>query len=135
MKSILVTTLLILSAANAALGQCSEADKQKLMAFDKAWGEAGQRGDRAYLQNVYADDYMNTSLAGTLSKAQAIENAARDAERRRAAPAPRLVEGHQFLPVALAALAEGGVGGGENQQSVCQNAFHVRTPAGTRETL
>jgi len=86
MKRILATTLLILSANALAFGQCSEADKQKLMAFDKAWGEAGQRGDRAALQNLYADDYMNTSLAGTLTKAQAIENAVRDAERRRANP-------------------------------------------------
>ncbi len=63
MKRILTTILLILSTL--AFGQCSEADKQKLMAFDKAWGEAGQRGDKAFLQNVYADDYMNTSPAGS----------------------------------------------------------------------
>jgi ketosteroid isomerase-like protein len=86
MKQILATALLILSAASLASAQCSEADKQKLMAFDRAWGEAGQRGDRAFLQNLYADDYMNTSLAGTLNKAQAIENAIRDADRRRANP-------------------------------------------------
>ena len=86
MKRILATTLLILSAAAAAFGQCSEADKQKLMAFDKAWGETGQRGDRAGLEKIYADDYVNPSPAGTLTKAQAIENAVRDAERRRANP-------------------------------------------------
>ncbi len=82
MKRILTTTLLILSATTLAFGQCSEADKQKLIALDKTWGEAGQRGDRAFLQNVYADDYMNTSLAGTLTKVQAIENAVRAADRR-----------------------------------------------------
>lgn len=86
MKRILTTILLILYAMTLAFGQCSEADKQKLMAFDKAWGEAGQRGDKAFLQNVYADDYMNTSPAGTLTKAQAIENAVRDADQRRANP-------------------------------------------------
>lgn len=86
MKHILATTLLILSATTLAFGQCSEADKQKLMAFDQAWGEAGQRGDKAFLQNVYADDYMNTSPAGTLTKTRAIENAVRDADRRKADP-------------------------------------------------
>ena len=86
MKRILTTTLLILFATTLAFGQCSEADKQKLMALDKTWGEAGQRGDKAFLQNVYADDYMNMSSAGTLTKTQAIENAGRDAERRRANP-------------------------------------------------
>lgn len=86
MKHVLATTLLILFATTLAFGQCSEADKQKLTAFDKAWGEAGQRGDKAFLQNVYADEYMNTSPAGTLTKAQAIENAVRDADRRKANP-------------------------------------------------
>ena len=86
MKRILTTTLLILSVTTLAFGQCSEADKQKLIALDKTWGEAGQRGDRAFLQNVYADDYMNTSLAGTLTKAQAIENAVLTADRRKADP-------------------------------------------------
>ncbi len=86
MKRILTTTLLVLSATTLAFGQCSEADKQKLMAFDKTWGEAGQRGDKAFLQNVYADDYTNMSPAGTLTKAQAIENAVRDADRRKADP-------------------------------------------------
>jgi len=86
MKHILAATLLILSATTFAFGQCSEADKQKLIALDKTWGDASQRGDRAFLQNVYADDYTNLSPAGTLTKAQAIENAARAAERRRANP-------------------------------------------------
>jgi len=86
MKRILATILLILSAATLAFGQCSEADKQKLMAFDKAWGEAGRRGDRAFLQNVYADDYVNPNPAGTLTKAQTIDDAVRAAERRKANP-------------------------------------------------
>jgi ketosteroid isomerase-like protein len=86
MKRIFATILLVLAAANLASGQCSDADKRKLEAFDRAWGEAGQRGDQAFLQNVYADDYMNPSTAGVLTKAQAIENAVRAAERRKADP-------------------------------------------------
>jgi ketosteroid isomerase-like protein len=86
MKRILATTLLILSGATLAFGQCSEADKQKLMALDKAWSEVGQRGDRAALQNLYADDYMNPSPNGTLNKTQTIDAAVRDAERIKANP-------------------------------------------------
>jgi ketosteroid isomerase-like protein len=84
MRRILSIILLILSASVYATGQCSDADRQKLMAFDKEWGEKSQRGDKAFLQNVYADDYMNTSLAGTLNKAQTIENAVAAAARRAA---------------------------------------------------
>jgi ketosteroid isomerase-like protein len=86
MRRILATTLLILAAATLAFGQCSEADKQKLIALDKAWSEVGQRGDRAALQNLYADDYMNPAPTGTLNKTQTIDAAVRDAERRRADP-------------------------------------------------
>jgi ketosteroid isomerase-like protein len=56
------------------------------MAFDKAWGEASQRGDKSFLQNIYADEYINPSPAGTLTKAEAIENAVRAADRRKADP-------------------------------------------------
>jgi ketosteroid isomerase-like protein len=86
MKRILATTLLILSATTLASAQCSEADKQKLMALDKAWSEVGQRGDRAALQNIYADDYMNPAPTGTLNKTQTIDEAVRDAERIKANP-------------------------------------------------
>jgi len=86
MKHVLATILLILSAATMAFGQCGEADKQKLTALDKAWSEVGQRGDRAALQNLYADDYVNPAPTGALNKTQTIDAAVREAERRRANP-------------------------------------------------
>lgn len=88
MSRIFFLTLTVLFASVCAVGQCSEADQQKLIAFDKAWSEAGQRGDKPALLNIYADDYMNTSIAGTITKVQAIENAVRAAERSRANPQP-----------------------------------------------
>ena len=74
MKRILPITLLILSASVYASGQCSEADKQKLMAFDKAWGEAGQRGDAAWFERNFADDFYSIStMTGKLnSKAEEV---------------------------------------------------------------
>ena len=86
MRRILSITLLILSTSVYASGQCSESDRQKLIAFDKAWGEASVGGDKAFLQNVYADDYMNTAPTGALTKARVIENAGLASERRKANP-------------------------------------------------
>src|SRR5687767_2768894 len=86
MRRILSITLMILSASLYASGQCSEADRQKLIAFDKAWGEASVGGNKVFLQNVYADDYMNTAPTGTLTKARVIENAGAASERRKANP-------------------------------------------------
>ena len=88
MNRIFFLTLIVLFTSVFAMAQCSEADQQKLIAYDKAWGEAAQRGDKAFLQNIYADDYLNTSIAGTITKAQALDNAVRAAERRAANPQP-----------------------------------------------
>jgi ketosteroid isomerase-like protein len=67
-------------------GECSDADKKALEAFDRAWGDAALRGDRAALTSIYADDYMDTSAAGPTNKAQSIDSAARQADRDRANP-------------------------------------------------
>src|SRR5688572_15512973 len=83
MKRILAISLMIVAAATIAFSQCSDADKKKLEALDRAWGEAGQRGDQAFLKNVYADEYANLSPAGTLTKTEAIENAVKAAERNK----------------------------------------------------
>jgi ketosteroid isomerase-like protein len=68
-------------------GQCSDADKRSLEAFDRAWGDAAQKGDRAALTPIYADDYMDASAAGTTNKTQSIDSAVKQAERDRANPA------------------------------------------------
>lgn len=86
MKHLLTVTLLILATTIVAFGQCNDADKKKLEAFDRAWGEAGQRGDREFLQNVFADNYVGLSPAGMLTKAQAIDAAVLQADRDRAMP-------------------------------------------------
>ena len=83
MKRFIAVSVLIIAAATMAFGQCSDADKKKLEVFDRAWGDAGQRGDQAFLQNVYADDYLNLTPTGALTKAQAIDNAVKGAEQNK----------------------------------------------------
>jgi len=77
--------MLIAGMFGAAFGQCSEADKKALEAFDRAWGEAGRNGDRAALMNVYADDF--TAMPGMQGKMAAIENTMKTYERNKANPA------------------------------------------------
>jgi ketosteroid isomerase-like protein len=97
----LLTTLALATIVlpRAASAQCSEADRKALEAFDRAWSEATNRGDRAYLQNVYADDYMNLGIAVQQGKAQAIDDAVRQAERDRANPTavPKVVYSHYVI--------------------------------------
>lgn len=71
MKNILATTILIMASAVFAFGECSDADKKALEAFDQAWGEAS---DRATLEPFYADDYRGIGPLGTGTKEQVLAN-------------------------------------------------------------
>ncbi len=84
MKHILAITILIMNASMFAFGQCSDADKKALEAFDLAWETAGQRGDRAYLESTFADDFV--ALPAMTNKTQTIDNILRRAERSKANP-------------------------------------------------
>ena len=63
---------------------------------------AGQRGDQSFLQNVYADDYMNLSPTGALTKPQAIDNAVKGAEQAKTNPNPDRVS-HDYYAITCSA--------------------------------
>ena len=86
MKTVFVATLFVFVSTQIVFAQCSEADKKLLEAFDHGWTEANARGDRAYLENIYADDYAGTSLVGPPNKKEIIDAAVRAAERDKANP-------------------------------------------------
>ncbi|MBA3633975.1 MAG: hypothetical protein H0W58_14375, partial [Acidobacteria bacterium] len=77
MKYIPAITILIMAVSTFAFGQCSDAEKKALEAFDLAWEAAGQRGDRAYLESTFADDFV--ALPAMLGKTQTIDNILRRA--------------------------------------------------------
>ena len=84
MKHLLAMCILVISAATFAFGECSEADKKALETFDRAWGTAGDKGDRAALMNFLADDFVG--LPGMVNKTQSIEGTMRAFERNKANP-------------------------------------------------
>ncbi|MFN2393903.1 MAG: DUF4440 domain-containing protein, partial [Pyrinomonadaceae bacterium] len=84
MRNIFVLFVLTFACAGYAFGQCSESDKKALEAFDRAWGEAGVKGDRNALMTIYADDY--TGLPEMQNKMQTIELTMADFERAKANP-------------------------------------------------
>lgn len=85
MKRILVMFVLTFAAtAGYAFGECSDADRKALETFDRAWGEAGEKGDRAALMNVYADDYI--SMPEMTNKTQAIDDTMKSFERDKVNP-------------------------------------------------
>lgn len=85
MRALLSAVVVVMAASSPAVAQqCSDAEKMKLQEFDKAWSEATNRGDRAQLQAIYADDYAGATITGTQAKTAAIDAAVRAAERTRA---------------------------------------------------
>jgi ketosteroid isomerase-like protein len=97
-KALLPAILVTLAASSSALSQqCSDAEKARLQEFDKAWSEAGTRGDRAQLQTIYAEDYSGATLTGTQGKTAAIDATVLTAERARASgqtPPPTIYDNY-----------------------------------------
>ncbi|MDQ3696994.1 MAG: nuclear transport factor 2 family protein [Gemmatimonadota bacterium] len=92
MTRLLIAIIILVTASSPVAAQCSDAEKTKLQELDRAWGDASTRGDRAYLQTLFADDYVAATLTSTIGKAAAIDDALRTAERNKANPqsAPKL---------------------------------------------
>ena len=86
MKRLIGTIMLLAISASIAVGQCSDSDKKMLEAFDRAWGDAGQAGDKAKLMDIYADDYMG--LPGNQGKTATIDNTMKAFERNKSNPTP-----------------------------------------------
>lgn len=84
----LVSSVILLAVFSVtAFAQCSEAEKNALIAFDKQWGEMSEKGDRAALERIYADGYVNIGMLDTGgSKAEAIDEAVAAAEARKTTP-------------------------------------------------
>lgn len=85
MKTVLMILVVMVLTAFSVAAQCSDADKKALEAFDRAWGIAGETGDKAALMNIYADDYVG--FPGMQNKTDAIAGTMKTFERDKANPA------------------------------------------------
>ena len=74
MKRLLGVTVLGLAGAFAGQAQaaCSAADKAELEALDRAWSEAGRKGDKAAIAQFYSDDFHDLAPGAPQDKQAAI---------------------------------------------------------------
>ena len=84
MRALLLAAMVAVASSRAFSQQCSDAEKARLQELDKAWAEATNRGDRAQLEAIFADDFASSDINGSQNKATTIDAAVRAAERRRA---------------------------------------------------
>lgn len=99
MKAVFAAVVMIAASSIPAFADCPAADRKMLEEFDRAWGNAGERGDRAHLQGVFADDFSGLSPAGLVGKTETIDLAVRDFERTRTSgrPAPTVVHDYYLI--------------------------------------
>jgi ketosteroid isomerase-like protein len=95
MKRIFVMFVLTLALAGFAFGECADADKKALEAFDRAWGEAGVKGDRNALTAIYADDY--TGMPEMQNKTQTLDNTMKAFEAEKANPSGDKVSHDNYM--------------------------------------
>lgn len=96
-RVIAAAVLIALLQPTPTSAQCSNADKAALEAFDKAWADATVKGDRAFLENVYASNFVGHGFAGPVDKATTIANAVRAAEQNKTNPQPIAVPDHYVI--------------------------------------
>jgi ketosteroid isomerase-like protein len=99
MRVVLSAVAIVSFVSGPAFAQCPEADQKKLEQFDRAWGEASDRGDRDQLQGMLAEDFAGLSATGSTSKTQIIDTAVRVSEKARASakPAPKVVHDYYVI--------------------------------------
>ena len=95
MRYILGTLILVMGMFGAAFGECTAADKAALEAFDRAWGDAGQKGDKAALMDIYADDFV--ALPGMVGKTASIDGTMKAFEANKKNPNPRQSDARSLL--------------------------------------
>jgi ketosteroid isomerase-like protein len=97
----LLSALLLIAGVPASLpGQCPEAERRALEQLDHTWSEATQRGDRAALDGILADDFEGVAVAGSVGKAATIDAAVRAAEQNRANPGNAPVTRYDYYLIA-----------------------------------
>lgn len=85
MKRIFVMLILTIAISPYAFAECSSTDKTALEAFDRAWGKAGETGDKTALMSIYTDDYVG--MPGMQNKTQTIDATMKTFETDKANPA------------------------------------------------
>jgi len=74
--------------AGRLLGQCSQAERTALEAFDKSWGDAAESGDRARHAPFLSDNYMEIGFVRTWDKQAMLVSAEQAARQAKTNAAP-----------------------------------------------
>src|SRR5581483_11454747 len=97
MKSLSVLCCLIFLAVAPLAADCSSADKKALESYDRSWGDSAVAGNRAALEQIYANDYMGITPGSPMNRADTIDGIVRDADKARGTMQPTVT--HDFYVI------------------------------------
>lgn len=99
MKRAVFFVVALAVATSSAYAQCTDAEKKALEQFDQTWGEATRSGNRAALEEIYAQEAASHSPLRVQSKAQVIDGAVAQAARARTSgqPAPQVKSDYYMI--------------------------------------
>lgn len=99
MKKRLIVVGLGLLFAGGATAACSDADKAALEKFDRDWSMAGRDGNRAALEAIYAEGYVDLVPGGLSDRKAAIDDSIKAAEKRKASGKAAPVRNQDFYVI------------------------------------
>jgi ketosteroid isomerase-like protein len=67
-----VVSMVVLAVPVVGRSQCTEAEVDALTALDKAWNDAGVRGDNAFLEGLYSPKFASHSPLGLIPRSAEI---------------------------------------------------------------
>ena len=123
----------MLAVSSPLSGDCSASDKKALEEFDRAWSKVTQSGDRAALQQIYADDYMTIGPGGSQNKATSIDAAVRAAQNPDQGP-PAIYDYYMITctPVTATVTHRNSVTSADTGQTNYTRSVHVLEKRGGR---
>jgi ketosteroid isomerase-like protein len=132
-----LAAVLCVVASTPVFAQCSEADRSALEALDKAWSVATRTGDRAFLTNMLADNFMAVNPTGTVDKTTTIANTERNAAQNRANPQPvgttdRYVISCTPLTATITHRNVGGIAAGSTNPPAYSRSVHFLETRGNK---
>lgn len=94
-----VVAILGLFLAGGVNAACSDADKAALEKFDRDWSAAGEAGDRAALEAIYAPGYSDLTPGGATGREAAINDTIAAAQRQKASGKAAPVRHQDFYEI------------------------------------
>jgi len=98
MTRFIAAASLLFAVSSNSLAQCRDSDRLSLVAIDKAWTEAIERGDKPSLEKLYSPSFVSHRVTGPVDRSAALATLSGSAARSAVAgSAGQVVDDHYVV--------------------------------------